>query len=642
MHQNAPATKAKEAVVTAENYKEDFINQKITEFNQKYGKNYPDRAGLTQKITEVVTLSDQNEDGSVQFEEWKVAEKQLKAFLQSKQLDSQFEAIPNREALTKRKKSEVVKFVLAYPEKAMEFFMTDNGDDTLTVNFDNISQTLLGLGHFRAFTDKYQQVEVNGVIGTLAVKSGHKKPGYFTAEGNYIAIWDGDVVKGIPRKTVKTDEEMSESGKAEAEIAATEYENYKKEADALNQNYVEGLITDEMTAEEVREKLIEKFSAMGIKLGDLDLKDKESMKAITPDKWNEVITGLSGKEIQSLVKSLGRKNFADFIKMCGLEHYGQLSRNQIAEKAQKVITEKFQAGIFPGAGIDEAKLVGSLMYHESAGGRPYAINYTGNCLGLGQIQDNNYLNWDSSGGTKGFNPFDPNEAVFQAVRYLQRNYAKFASNKDALKLAVVSYNRGEGFAEKALKNHGDNWYTMLPQLTSKGRVGGTYGKEGHKYWKVVDDIYHDRVKSRMSGFELSGEKITSNDLIANIESLLNTTYRLGGENESGIDCSGVVMKALIDNGIANGDTTAAGFYDMCRKAGTLQDNTDHGKIGDCIFWKKPSGRIYHIEVITEVLGNGKYKTVGSSSDRVNGQTGVKYRERNMKKKHSIGRLPFVQ
>jgi hypothetical protein len=113
------------------------------------------------------------------------------------------------------------------------------------------------------------------------------------------------------------------------------------------------------------------------------------------------------------------------------------------------------------------------------------------------------LNWQSSKGEKGFNPFNSDEAVFQAVNYLRKNYAKFQNNKDAVKLAVVSYNRGEGFAADAIRNYGDNWYEMSANLDKHGNIEQRknktpYGAEGHNYWKVVDDYYHDRRKAPQS------------------------------------------------------------------------------------------------------------------------------------------------
>jgi hypothetical protein len=491
--QNNSANRSKETSVTAENYKVSDIEKKVVEFNTKYSGKIDKN-----KIQQTLESLDDG-DGKVQYEEWKDAEKNLKAFLSSKEIDPNLEKIPTREALTKRKKSDIVKFVLRYPTKAMEFFLSANVDGTMKVNFQGISQTLLGLGHFRAFTDKYHHVEVNGVRGTLAVKPGQNKPGYFTEDGQYLAIWDGDIIKGVPRKTNK---DLSKNKEAVDELSdeELEYEAYKKEADALNEQYLQNLITAEMTAEEVRLKLVEKFKTKtGINVfAQLEESEKDAIESVPPQRWAEVIQNLKPQEVKDLRTSLGSKEaFSEFIKMCGLENYGQLSRKEIADKAKKIIDSKFGGKIFKNTEVDDAKLVGSLITWES-GGKPFNINPTGNCLGIGQIWENNYLNnFDNSG--EGFNPFDPDISIAKAVEYLASIYSQFEGREDAVKATVVGYNRGKTFIKNAVSNYPADWYKKLPKLAKNGRSSGTYGREGFHYWKKIDDIYHDRPSARASG-----------------------------------------------------------------------------------------------------------------------------------------------
>jgi len=78
------------------------------------------------------------------------------------------------------------------------------------------------------------------------------------------------------------------------------------------------------------------------------------------------------------------------------------------------------------------------------------------------------------------------------------------------------------------------------------------------------------------------------------ESLLWTPYKWGGDDPSGLDCSGFIVELLKSVGVLpnKGDWTAR---DLFQRFG-LNAN-DKPSEGDLIFWQTTAGQIVHVEML---------------------------------------------
>ena len=88
----------------------------------------------------------------------------------------------------------------------------------------------------------------------------------------------------------------------------------------------------------------------------------------------------------------------------------------------------------------------------------------------------------------------------------------------------------------------------------------------------------------------------TNRIVSNASKYMGTPYVYGGTSSSGLDCSGLVYKALTDAGIDVPRTTAQGYKDMSNKIGE-----SNAKPGDLVFFGA-NGLVDHVGIYT---GNGQ-------------------------------------
>ena len=88
----------------------------------------------------------------------------------------------------------------------------------------------------------------------------------------------------------------------------------------------------------------------------------------------------------------------------------------------------------------------------------------------------------------------------------------------------------------------------------------------------------------------------TNRIVSNASKYMGTPYVYGGTSSSGLDCSGLVYKALTDVGIDVPRTTAQGYKDMSNKIGE-----SNAKPGDLVFFGA-NGLVDHVGIYT---GNGQ-------------------------------------
>ena len=81
------------------------------------------------------------------------------------------------------------------------------------------------------------------------------------------------------------------------------------------------------------------------------------------------------------------------------------------------------------------------------------------------------------------------------------------------------------------------------------------------------------------------------------ETLLWTPYKWGGDDPSGLDCSGFVVELFKSIGLLpyTGDWTA---NDLFARFGL--HNNDNPSEGDLIFWQNETGKIVHVEILYNV------------------------------------------
>jgi len=339
----------------------------------------------------------------------------------------------------------------ANSETAMAQFLgepDENGVFTVQNLHESIKNSV-GLGNILPHSQTF--VKVNGVLGRRGYSKLKNKVGYFDKNGNYLKIFNDYKVELVD----SVDFDISKWGDGiqilekndDAEKLESEADLYRKAADVF---------------EQFEEK--------------------------TPD---EIATDLQTKtfgEIWEIRRAVGAKNFKDFL----IERKVYNQRISKKDIYKKVSSELENSKLFSvlGSFEDRAELISALIFHESDGGRIFAVSPSG-CLGLGQFTAKNYLKY-------GLNPFNPDESIKYVVRHLEEKSKFFGNDLESIKKTVVAYNRGEGFvldAIRSAKNAGRDaqWYERLSEsgiAIQKGATGENYSseyiKEGAEYWGSVN------------------------------------------------------------------------------------------------------------------------------------------------------------
>lgn len=92
---------------------------------------------------------------------------------------------------------------------------------------------------------------------------------------------------------------------------------------------------------------------------------------------------------------------------------------------------------------------------------------------------------------------------------------------------------------------------------------------------------------------------------------LNTPYKWGGNNSDGLDCSGLVLKALSDVGLLLPDMTANRLMSYCEKNGVLENE----KLCDTILFFGKNGKASHVAISLGVIDGEWYMIEAGGAGR---------------------------
>lgn len=114
---------------------------------------------------------------------------------------------------------------------------------------------------------------------------------------------------------------------------------------------------------------------------------------------------------------------------------------------------------------------------------------------------------------------------------------------------------------------------------AKAQVGNAYlwGGQGESVYELVKQLAKKNGQSE-----------------ENTEKMLACIKKMGSKDIKFFDCSGLIIRYLIDNRGLAYDTTAAGLYKLCDSI-----NESQVEEGDWCFLRNSSGEIYHIGVIVD-------------------------------------------
>lgn len=90
-----------------------------------------------------------------------------------------------------------------------------------------------------------------------------------------------------------------------------------------------------------------------------------------------------------------------------------------------------------------------------------------------------------------------------------------------------------------------------------------------------------------------------------IITFMGTSYKYGGKNESGIDCSGFVNKVLAESGMANAGCSSADMYNNLKHI-----NRSKLREGDLVFFRTRKKAISHVGIY---LGENKFAHASTSN-----------------------------
>ncbi len=179
----------------------------------------------------------------------------------------------------------------------------------------------------------------------------------------------------------------------------------------------------------------------------------------------KAVQNLSPEDVWKIRHQYGPKGLRNFFIKRGIYDtcFDQKAIYGMAEKIVKIHP-------VTGNQKSDAETLTRIAWHESQGGRIFAVSPTG-ALGIAQMVKGNY------NGRWSFNPFVPETALNHMALHLQLDYASFKN----LEKAISAYNNGEGAVRRAVqvaKKAGRNqeWERYLPR------------REGREYRRRIQRV----------------------------------------------------------------------------------------------------------------------------------------------------------
>ena len=113
-------------------------------------------------------------------------------------------------------------------------------------------------------------------------------------------------------------------------------------------------------------------------------------------------------------------------------------------------------------------------------------------------------------------------------------------------------------------------------------------------------------------YKKSEAEILADSLVAYAKTQIGVKYRYGGSGPSGFDCSGLVVFSFSHFGIFVPRTSSA-QYSSSERISASEIRT-----GDLVFFNGSHAggtNVGHVAIITEVLGEGKFKMIHATTQR---------------------------
>ena len=171
---------------------------------------------------------------------------------------------------------------------------------------------------------------------------------------------------------------------------------------------------------------------------------------------------------------------------------------------------------------------------------------------------------------------------------------------------ALAHNGGPG----AIKNRG----AAVDYMSKKS--ADSYARAIAERYETGEDSSFLANLGRKPRTEAWADRTTPDAFISAAYKHLGKDYVWGGgrkESDTGIDCSGLVISALKDNGVVSStyNNNAQGFFD-----GTVPKNVRDVKRGDLVFLRS-GDRITHVEIALGPVHNGEIPIIDASSARHN-------------------------
>lgn len=165
------------------------------------------------------------------------------------------------------------------------------------------------------------------------------------------------------------------------------------------------------------------------------------------------------------------------------------------------------------------------------------------------------------------------------------------------------------------------YFLALTHIGGPGKLKNAGGKDWlgtdvHAYAMGVSNAYERGIGTaiaqtpRKNRTEAFAERMDRETLIAHAETHLGKTYRFGGDGNTEIDCSQLVVEAMRAAGVVRSDydTTAAGLLDL-----SVGKPVSEIRRGDLVFLRR-GGRITHVQIALGPVENGRIPIIDASSN----------------------------